>query len=237
MVFLQKDVKKCSCFGETILRRGWTVLMALLEERWAVWLSCVLVLQVHEEFWGGDFGIAKCGSAVENNCENRWQMYTNLVIWEKVVQFERCADSPPDARRFLTRTHRVLFRQFTRQLLIPKKIIHSTVKHTVNTFQLQADKNYPGRCILTASLRHISFSSAIFWLRTSWISFSFTLNSASFSFFCSSFISESAEPGHRISWSCRGYSKRQYSTYIMFYLDIDQVYLKIDPWTLITVWK
>lgn len=48
--------------------------------------------------------------------------------------------------------------------------------------------------LFTASLRQTFFSSFIFWAKMSWMSFSFFFNSAIFSFFWSSLISESAEP-------------------------------------------
>lgn len=51
------------------------------------------------------------------------------------------------------------------------------------------------KCSLTASLRQIFFSSFVFLAKISWISCSFFLSSESFSFFCSSLISESPEPG------------------------------------------
>uniref|UniRef100_A0A3P8WWE4 PRA1 family protein n=1 Tax=Cynoglossus semilaevis TaxID=244447 RepID=A0A3P8WWE4_CYNSE len=48
--------------------------------------------------------------------------------------------------------------------------------------------------LIHASLRQIFFSSFVFLAKISWISCSFFLSSLSFSFFCSSLISESAEP-------------------------------------------
>ena len=54
-----------------------------------------------------------------------------------------------------------------------------------------------GNWLFTASLRQIFFSSFILWSKESWMSFSFFFRSDIFSFFWSSFISESAEPVKR----------------------------------------
>lgn len=40
-----------------------------------------------------------------------------LVVWEEVVQFEGCSNSPSDLRRFLACGQRVLFREPARDLL------------------------------------------------------------------------------------------------------------------------
>lgn len=61
---------------------------------------------------------------------------------------------------------------------------------------------------LTASLRQIFFSSFVFLDRMSRISCSFFRSSDSFSFFCSSLISESAEPAKTIFWLSHGTQNR-----------------------------